>query len=93
MRWLCEVLQLPDPGIRPAPGSDNIETGANDYIDHLARRWQSPLSGVPEESFGKPEYETRWKVKYCADAMLEHAVMHPMRHEFQLEELLKQQAV
>ncbi|MBU1700119.1 MAG: hypothetical protein KJ970_07830 [Candidatus Eisenbacteria bacterium] len=89
MVWMCDVLQLPDPGIEPAPGKDTMAAEANDYIDHLAMRWQSPLAGVPEDKFGRPEYESRWKVKYCVDAMLEHAVMHPIRHEFQLEELLK----
>jgi hypothetical protein len=27
----------------------------------------------------------------CIDAMLEHAVMHPIRHAFQLEELMRRQ--
>lgn len=35
-----------------------------------------------------PEYPSRWKTLYCVDAMLEHAVMHPIRHAFQLEELM-----
>jgi uncharacterized damage-inducible protein DinB len=93
MLWMCEALQLPDPEIGSAPDVNRIEAEAKDYIDHLALRWQRPLSSVPEEGFEKPEYESRWKVKYCVDAMLEHAVMHPIRHEFQLEELLKHDAV
>jgi hypothetical protein len=28
-------------------------------------------------------------VTYTIDAMLEHAVMHPIRHTFQLEELVQ----
>jgi hypothetical protein len=33
-------------------------------------------------------FPSRWNVHYCIDAMLEHAVMHPIRHTFQLQELL-----
>ena len=31
----------------------------------------------------------RRRSRYCIDAMLEHAVMHPIRHAFQLDELIK----
>ena len=41
------------------------------------------------ELFMDKTYTSRWKVEYCIDAMLEHAVMHPIRHEFQLSNLLK----
>ena len=34
------------------------------------------------------EHLSRWKVTYCIDGMLEHAVMHPIRHRVQLEALL-----
>ena len=53
--------------------------------------FQSPsrfLAEVPEERFEDREYPARWKTLYCVDAMLEHAVMHPIRHTFQLERLL-----
>ncbi len=42
------------------------------------------MADVPVERFYKPEYEAPWKIRYCIDAMLEHAVMHPIRHRFQL---------
>ena len=32
---------------------------------------------------------TQWQTRYCIDSMLEHAVMHAIRHAFQLDELLK----
>ena len=92
MLWMCKVLELPDPAIEPAPELDRIAAEAAGYLDHLAQGWQRPLAEVPEDRFGIPEYESGWKVKYCVDAMLEHAVMHPIRHEFQLVELLAAEA-
>lgn len=90
MVWMCEVLDLPDPGIRSAPAAAGIESVVEDYIDHLVECWRQPLSQVAESKFDQPEYPSRWKVNYCVDAMLEHAVMHPLRHEFQLETLIGQ---
>jgi hypothetical protein len=89
MRWMCEVLGLGDPGIEPVPGTGRIGAEADRYLAHVLEAWRAPLAGVPEERFYEPEYPSRWKVKYCVDAMLEHAVMHPIRHRFQLVELMR----
>ena len=89
MRWMCEVLQLPDPRIDAAPPPERIEAEADRYLEHVLERWRSPLASVPEERFYEPEHLSRWKVKYCVDAMLEHAVMHAIRHRFQLVERLR----
>lgn len=88
MIWTCNRLSLPDPEIPPVPSSAIVASEADRYLEELLRQWRSPLANVPEESFYKPEYEAPWKVKYCIDAMLEHAVMHPIRHRFQLLELM-----
>ena len=92
MVWICERLELGDPAIDPVPDSKNIETEADAYLSHLLERWQRPLATVEEERFYRPEYPSNWKVLYCIDAMLEHAVMHPIRHQFQLKELIAQQS-
>jgi hypothetical protein len=89
MRWMCEVLALPDPGIRSAPDASAIVRDADDYMEHVLERWRAPLREVPNEKLETPEYPSRWQTRYCIDSMLEHAVMHPIRHAFQLGELLK----
>jgi len=40
---------------------------------------------VKPEQLDGVEARSRWGVSYSVDAMLEHAVMHPMRHAFQIE--------
>jgi hypothetical protein len=89
MSWMCEMLALPDPGIRSAPDAAAMISDADDYMEHVLERWRSPLRDVSSESLESPEYPSRWQTRYCIDAMLEHAVMHPIRHAFQLEELLQ----
>jgi hypothetical protein len=89
MIWMCEVLALPDPGIRSAPDASAIVRDADDYMEHVLGRWSAPLRDVPNEKLETPEYPSQWQTRYCIDSMLEHAVMHPIRHAFQLDELLK----
>jgi uncharacterized damage-inducible protein DinB len=88
MVWMCKQLELPDPEIKPSPDVDTIEAEAEAYLEHLLERWRLPLVTIDEEKFYRPEYASNWGTKYCLDAMLEHAVMHPIRHAFQLRELI-----
>jgi hypothetical protein len=90
MVWMCEMLALPDPGISPAPNAADIVREADEYLEHVLERWRAPLRDVADDRLETPEYPSRWKTRYCIDAMLEHAVMHPIRHAFQLDELLKE---
>jgi len=90
MVWMCEMLTLPDPGIRSAPDAAAVIHHAEDYMEHVLERWRDPLREVPDEQLETPEYASRWRTRYCIDSMLEHAVMHPIRHAFQLDELIKE---
>ena len=55
------------------------------YLAHVLDRWDGPLRALTEDEADRPVYPSRWGTGYCIDAMLEHAVMHPIRHELQLE--------
>ena len=85
--WICEKLEQPEPQIDPETSIINIETGLDDYLNHLLDKWKSPLAGVEKEKYWYPVYKTKWGPEFCIEAMLEHAVMHPIRHEYQLERL------
>jgi uncharacterized damage-inducible protein DinB len=90
MTWLCEKLALPDPGIDPAPEASAVEREADRYLEHLLESWRKPLAEVEEERF-QQIFKTRWGEDMSCEGMLEHAVMHPVRHRFQLEELMEAQ--
>ena len=93
MIWICESLNLPNPEISPVPDLENIENNTGKYLDHLLERWRLPLSEIEENKFHSPTFTSNWGVNYCIDAMLEHAVMHPIRHEFQLSNLILEQKI
>lgn len=88
MVWICEKLELPDPQIKPTPAPDALEAQLDSHLDHLLEQWRKPLTEVRGLMFYQQGYPAPWKVDYCIDAMLEHAVLHPMRHNFQLTELI-----
>ncbi len=88
MIWMCNKLNLPNPEIKQTPEPDLIENKADEYLTHFLKKWKYPLASIPEDKFISPTYTSNWGVEYCIDAMLEHAVMHPIRHEFQLRNLI-----
>jgi uncharacterized damage-inducible protein DinB len=91
MTWMCEKLNLPDPQINMQPGVEEVEETCDEYLEHLLERWREPLVAVPESAFDAV-HKARWGSDMTIESMLEHAVMHPLRHSFQLEELLSEQA-
>src|ERR1035438_284277 len=65
MVWMCEVLTLPDPGIRSAPDVAAMVRDADDYLEHVLERWRTPLREVPDERL-----ETHRVPIAMADALL-----------------------
>lgn len=88
LTWMCRHLDLPDPGIRDAPALDEIERAAGGYLEHVLDRWRPALRDVQESRFENATYTSNWGVPMTIESMLEHAVTHPIRHTFQLQELL-----
>ncbi len=89
MKWICEKLELSDPGIKPPPELNVIEVEAESYLEHIIQKWRTPLADIPEEpAFWKPLYKSEWEEEYSINSMLEHAVLHPAVHRFQLIELI-----
>jgi uncharacterized damage-inducible protein DinB len=91
MTWMCEKLGLADPIIDSPPPPEKVEAEAEGYLDHLLARWRLPLSELKEERASRPSYKSRWDMDYSIESMLEHAVLHPMRHSFQLAEMMVEQ--
>ncbi|HEY3295500.1 MAG TPA: hypothetical protein VGL38_08675 [bacterium] len=88
MVWMCEKLGLPDPQIDPAPPAERVAAEAEGYLLHLNSRWRLPLVSIDEEAMSRPSYKSRWNMDYPIEAMMEHALVHPQRHRFQLEEMM-----
>lgn len=87
LTWMAERLDLADPVVDPAPGVEVVAAGADAYLEHLLERWRVSLRLV-EPAQLEDRLHPIWGVAYTIDSMLEHAVMHPIRHTYQLEELM-----
>lgn len=92
LSWICQQLGLPEPEIEEYPDPDGLTGRSRDYLEEVLAAWRPALVSLTEERAYAPAHPARWGTPYCIDAMLEHAVMHPIRHTHQLRRLLEQQA-
>ena len=88
MVWVCDKLRLLDPEIIDVPEPEALVAELDPYLEHLLGRWSVRLSVIQEEPFFEPQHTTRWGSDLPVEALLEHAVVHPMRHRLQLREML-----
>ncbi len=93
LTWLCEVLGRPEPKLADPPDADDVPAKAAAYLDVLERAWHKHAAWMTDRVLeSKTVHTTRWGAPMTVEAMLEHAVAHPMRHRLQLEELVAKTA-
>ncbi len=89
LTWLCEVLGRPDPGIPDPPEPANVAKKGAAYLRTLELAWHKHMAWMPGEVLDSFDlYKSRWGAPMNVEAMFEHALAHPMRHRFQLQELI-----
>ena len=62
------------------------------FLDEVLAGWRRHLAVLADAELASTTYKSRWGEAYNIEQMLEHAVVHPMRHRIQLERLMAQQA-
>jgi hypothetical protein len=91
LMWICDKLELVVPNLEQHPEPEGFAARADEYLGDVLRAWELHLREVTADMTDRTAYESWWGVPYCIDAMLEHAVMHPIRHTYQLDALLAEQ--
>ncbi len=86
--WICEQLEATPPDLDRSPPPEGFGAAAGTHMEKTLAAWDVSLRELTEAQIDGPAYNSRWGVPYCIDSMLEHAVMHPMRHRHQLEHLM-----
>ncbi len=88
LMWICEQLAFPRPEVERRPDPESLVDRADEYMEQVLAAWSRPLRDLTEERAYEPAHKSNWGSPYCIDAMLEHAVMHPVRHTHQLRRLM-----
>ena len=58
------------------------------FTEETLDGWRRHLAPLDDEQLAPRQYLSRWGEPHTIEQMLEHAVVHPMRHRIQLERIL-----
>ncbi len=86
--WICRHASLPRPDVGSKPEADGLTARAETHLETILDAWRTALVDLTPDQAYEPAFPAPWGPPYCLDAMLEHAVMHPLRHAHQLERWL-----
>jgi hypothetical protein len=89
MLWIREVLGDPVADLERIREASLIVPRLDAFMEETLDGWRRHLVGLVDEQLGGTQYPSRWGEPFTLDQMLEHAIVHPMRHRLQLERILR----
>ena len=86
--WIWEVLERPIEGLPLIRDAGVIVPRLDAFMAETLDGWRRHLAPLENDQLSPRQYLSRWGEPHTIEQMLEHAVVHPMRHRFQLERIL-----
>ncbi len=89
LTWIGVCVKRPVADLDPETDLVRIARKGRPFLDEVLAAWRRHLSMLEDaELTPTTYYKSRWGEDYNIEQMLEHAVVHPMRHRIQLERLM-----
>lgn len=92
LTWIREVLEQPITDLPIVRDPAIVVPGIDGFIAETLEGWRRYLAPLEDAHLAPKQYLSRWGEPHTVEQMLEHAVVHPMRHRIQLERLIAARA-
>lgn len=86
--WIREMLGQPIEDLPMVRDASVIVPRLEAFMAETLEGWRTHLAPLEDDQLSPTQYLSRWGEPHTIEQMLEHAVVHPMRHRIQLERLL-----
>ena len=86
--WVWEMLEHPVEGLPLIRDASVIVPRLEAFMNETLDGWRRHLASLEDHQLAPKQYLSRWGEPHTIEQMLEHAVVHPMRHRIQLERIL-----
>ena len=87
LTWIGECVERPVTGLDPETDPVAIAGRGAAFLEEILAGWRRHLALLEDRELAPVTYKSPWGEDYTIEQMLEHAVVHPMRHRLQLERL------
>jgi len=88
LTWIGEFVNRPVADVDLDADAASIARKGRVFVDEVLAAWRRHLALVEDRELAPVTRKSRWGEDYNIEQMLEHAVVHPMRHRIQLERLV-----
>jgi uncharacterized damage-inducible protein DinB len=89
LTWIGECVERPVTDVDLDNDTISIAGKGRPFLEEVLAAWRRHLPALEDPELDTPSHRSRWGVDYTIEQMLEHAVVHPMRHRIQLERLMR----
>ncbi len=93
LTWMGDCVQRPVTDVDLDNDVVSVAGKGQAFLEHVLAGWRRHLVALEDEELTSPRRLSRWGEDYSVEQMLEHAVVHPMRHRIQLERLMRSAAI
>ena len=90
LTWIGDCVKRPVTDVDLDTDHVSIAHKGRAFVDAVLVAWRRHLALLEDAELAPEVYKSRWGQDYNVEQMLEHAVVHPMRHRIQLERLMAQ---
>jgi len=88
LTWIGECVGRPVTDVDGERDPAKVAPKARPFAEAILAAWRRHLAALADPELGPTLFKTRWGEFFSVETMLEHAVVHPMRHRIQLERAL-----
>jgi uncharacterized damage-inducible protein DinB len=88
LTWVGECVKRPVADLDLDDDRLTVARKGRAFLDEVLAAWRRHLTALEDAELAPATYKSRWGEDYNVEQMLEHAVVHPMRHRVQLERLM-----
>ena len=93
LTWIGECVKRPVVDVDLDNDPLTVAGKGRAFMEEVLAAWRRHLVALEDRELSPEVYTSRWGEPYTVEQMLEHAVVHPMRHRIQLERLMASAAV
>jgi hypothetical protein len=88
LTWIGDCVKRPVADVDLDNDPVSVAAKGRAFMEEVLAAWRRHLVSLEDRELSPDIYTSRWGEPYTVEQMLEHAVVHPMRHRIQLERLL-----
>jgi hypothetical protein len=88
LTWIGDCVKRPVTDVDLDNDFLSVSAKGRTFMDEVLSGWRRHLAWLEDRELSPEMFTARWGDPYSVEQMLEHAVVHPMRHRIQLERLM-----